>query len=58
MKEVTSFLSALEQGNPHSVQELLPLVYNVLRRFTVEVSDVVALEGGKTHSWCALGMVH
>jgi hypothetical protein len=53
MKEDTSILSALEQGNPHTPQELLPLVYDELRRFTVDVSDVVPITVGKTRSWFA-----
>jgi RNA polymerase sigma factor (TIGR02999 family) len=31
MSEVTRILSAIEEGNPHAAEELLPLVYNELR---------------------------
>jgi RNA polymerase sigma factor (TIGR02999 family) len=32
MNEVTRILSAIEQGDPHAAEELLPLVYDELRR--------------------------
>jgi RNA polymerase sigma factor (TIGR02999 family) len=32
MKDVTSILSAIEQGDPHAADKLLPLVYDELRR--------------------------
>jgi RNA polymerase sigma factor (TIGR02999 family) len=32
MSEVTRILSAIEQGDPHAAQQLLPLVYDELRR--------------------------
>ncbi|MFO0869184.1 MAG: ECF-type sigma factor [Pirellulales bacterium] len=32
MSDVTSILSALEQGDPHAAERLLPLVYDELRR--------------------------
>jgi RNA polymerase sigma factor (TIGR02999 family) len=32
MTEVTRILSALEQGDPHAAEQLLPLVYDELRR--------------------------
>jgi RNA polymerase sigma factor (TIGR02999 family) len=32
MSEVTHILSAIEQGDPHAPERLLPLVYNELRR--------------------------
>jgi RNA polymerase sigma factor (TIGR02999 family) len=32
MSEVTRILSAIEQGDPHAAEELLPLVYDELRR--------------------------
>jgi RNA polymerase sigma factor (TIGR02999 family) len=31
MNEVTQILSAIEQGDPHAAEQLLPLVYNELR---------------------------
>jgi RNA polymerase sigma factor (TIGR02999 family) len=36
MTEVTRILSAIEQGNPDAAQQLLPLVYNELRRLAAE----------------------
>jgi RNA polymerase sigma factor (TIGR02999 family) len=36
MKEVTQILSAIEQGDPHASAELLPLVYDALRRLAAE----------------------
>ena len=32
MTEVTRILSAIEQGDPHAAEQLLPLVYDELRR--------------------------
>ena len=32
MTEVTRILSAIEQGDPHAADQLLPLVYDELRR--------------------------
>src|SRR5262249_12861186 len=32
MNEVTRILSAIEQGDPHAAEQLLPLVYNELRK--------------------------
>ena len=31
MSEVTRILSAIEQGDPHAAEQLLPLVYDELR---------------------------
>src|SRR5262245_5834099 len=36
MSEVTRILSALEQGNPHAAEQLLPLVYNELRKLAAQ----------------------
>ena len=32
MSEVTHILSAIEQGDPHAAEQLLPLVYDELRK--------------------------
>ena len=32
MSDVTRILSAVEQGDPHAAEQLLPLVYEELRR--------------------------
>jgi RNA polymerase sigma factor (TIGR02999 family) len=36
MSEVTRVLSAIEQGDPHAAAQLLPLVYDELRRLAAE----------------------
>src|SRR5579864_1300323 len=36
MTEVTRVLSAIEQGNPQAAQQLLPLVYNELRKLAAQ----------------------
>jgi RNA polymerase sigma factor (TIGR02999 family) len=36
MHEVTQILSAIEQGDPHATEQLLPLVYDALRRLAAE----------------------
>src|SRR6516162_1967060 len=36
MKDVTQVLSAIEQGDPHAAEQLLPLVYDELRRLAAE----------------------
>jgi RNA polymerase sigma factor (TIGR02999 family) len=36
MKDVTRMLSAIEQGDPHAAQQLLPLVYDELRRLAAQ----------------------
>jgi RNA polymerase sigma factor (TIGR02999 family) len=36
MSEVTHILSAIEQGDPHAAEQLLPLVYDELRKLAVQ----------------------
>jgi RNA polymerase sigma factor (TIGR02999 family) len=36
MNEVTRILSAIDQGDPHAVEQLLPLVYDELRRLAAQ----------------------
>jgi RNA polymerase sigma factor (TIGR02999 family) len=36
MSEVTRILSAIEQGDPHAAEDLLPLVYDELRKLAAE----------------------
>ena len=36
MSDVTRILSAIEQGNPHAAEQLLPLVYDELRRLAAQ----------------------
>ncbi len=36
MNEVTQILSAIEQGDPHAPEQLLPLVHDALRRLATQ----------------------
>src|SRR5262245_47883219 len=36
MNEVTRILSAIEQGDPHAAEQLLPLVYDELRKLAAQ----------------------
>ena len=36
MSEVTRVLSAIEQGDPHAPEQLLPLVYDELRKLAAQ----------------------
>ena len=36
MSEVTRILSAVEQGDPHAAEHLLPLVYDELRKLAAQ----------------------
>ena len=36
MDEVTRILSAIDQGDPHAAEELLPLVYDELRKLAAQ----------------------
>jgi RNA polymerase sigma factor (TIGR02999 family) len=36
MSDVTGILSAIEQGDPHAAEQLLPLVYDELRKLAVQ----------------------
>ena len=36
MSEVTRILSAIEQGDPHAAEQLLPLIYGELRQLAAE----------------------
>src|SRR5262245_17619085 len=36
MADVTQILSAIEQGHPHAAEQLLPLVYDELRRLAAQ----------------------
>ncbi len=36
MSEVTHILSAIEQGDPHAAEQLLPLVYDELRKLAAQ----------------------
>jgi RNA polymerase sigma factor (TIGR02999 family) len=36
MSDITRILSAIEQGNPHAAEQLLPLVYDELRKLAAQ----------------------
>ena len=36
MTDVTRILSAIEQGDPHAAEQLLPLVYEELRKLAAQ----------------------
>ena len=36
MSDVTHILSAIEQGDPHAAEQLLPLVYDELRKLAAQ----------------------
>jgi hypothetical protein len=36
MSETTRILSAIEQGDPHAAEQLLPLVYEELRKLAAQ----------------------
>ena len=36
MPDVTRILSAIEQGDPHAAEQLLPLVYDELRKLAAQ----------------------
>jgi RNA polymerase sigma factor (TIGR02999 family) len=52
MSEVTRILSAIEQGDPHAAEQLLPLVYNELRKLAS--SKMAAEASGQTLQATAL----
>jgi hypothetical protein len=47
MNDVTRILSAIEQGDPHAAAELLPFVYDELRKLATQK---LAREPGVRHS--------
>ena len=54
MTEVTRILSAIEHGDPHAAEQLLPLVYDELRKLA---SQNLAQEApGQTLQATALGL--
>ncbi len=54
MGEVTSILSAIEQGDPHAAEQLLPLVYDELRKLAAQ--KLAQEKPGQTLE--ATGLVH
>jgi hypothetical protein len=57
MSEVTSILSAIEAGDPHAAEQLLPLVYDELGEGTVKCQAgawrVIPGTRSKSASWLA-----
>jgi RNA polymerase sigma factor (TIGR02999 family) len=54
MSEVTRILSAIEQGDPHAAEQLLPLVYDELRKLAAQ--KLAREKPGQTLD--ATGLVH
>jgi RNA polymerase sigma factor (TIGR02999 family) len=54
MSEVTRILSAIEQGDPHAAEQLLPLVYDELRKLAAQ--KLAQEKPGQTLE--ATGLVH
>jgi RNA polymerase sigma factor (TIGR02999 family) len=54
MTDVTRILSAIEQGDPHAVEQLLPLVYDELRKLAAQ--KLAQEKPGQTLE--ATGLVH
>src|ERR1700757_3536735 len=52
MSDVTQILSAIEQGDPHAAEQLLPLVYDELRRLAA--AQLVREKPGQTLEATAL----
>lgn len=52
MSEVTQILSAIAEGDPHAAEQLLPLVYDELRRLAAQ--KIVHEESGQTLQATAL----
>ena len=53
MTDVTRILSAIEQGDPHAAEQLLPLVYDELRKLAAQ--KLAKEEPGQTLEATALG---
>jgi hypothetical protein len=53
MSEVTRVLSAIEGGDPHAAEQLLPLVYDELRRLAAQ--KLAQEKPGQTLEATALG---
>ena len=52
MSEVTNILSAIEQGDPHAAEQLLPLVYDELRKLAA--ANLIQEKPGQTLQATAL----
>src|SRR5215831_3113457 len=54
MVEVTHILSAIDQGDPHAADQLLPLVYDELRR----LAAARLAHEAQGHTWQPTALVH
>ena len=54
MKDVTKILSQIEQGDPSAAEQLLPLIYNELRR----LAAARMAKESPDHSLNATALVH
>jgi RNA polymerase sigma factor (TIGR02999 family) len=54
MSEFTRILSAIEQGDPHATQQLLPLVYEELRKLAAARMEAESVD----HTLQATALVH
>src|SRR5262249_8150233 len=54
MSEVTRILSAIEQGDPHAAEQLLPLVYDELRKLAAQK----LVQAKPSQTFKATAMVH
>jgi hypothetical protein len=46
MTDVTRLLSALEKGDPHAAEQLLPLVYEELRKLAAQTAGLASAKYG------------
>src|SRR5947209_8882515 len=54
MADVTHILNAIEQGDPHAAEQLLPLVYGALRKLAAEKMA----QENPGHTFQATALVH
>src|SRR4051812_7343354 len=54
MNDVTRILSAIEQGDPHAAEQLLPLVYDELRKLAAQKM----VQEASGHTLQATALVH
>ena len=59
MNDVTRILSAIEQGDTHAAEQLLPLVYDGLRRLASEIQQALSADDLKrryeSQGWRVVG---
>ena len=49
MSDVTHILSAIEQGDPHAAEQLLPLVYDEMRKLAAQEGEKVTVSRTSWH---------